>query len=181
MTSPQSDAAPVRGLLLIGVAVVIGLLFLSKGFDADGSVSFSGDEFADATDADAPDAGSGEGTSASTIPAVDSGSERDPAEVPVYVANGSGTGGAAGRATETLRAAGYNIAAEPTGAAPTVTSTIVYFFDPTWQADAAAVARTLGVQPTQVEQLPTPPPFEVLGNATVAVHLGPDAPDAAPA
>ena len=177
MANPQSEAAPVRGLLLIGVAVILGLLFLSKGFDLGGSVDLSSDEFG-TTDPLAPDEGSGEGTSASTIPAVDAGQARDPGEVPVYVANGSGTSGAAGRATEELRNAGYQIAAEPTGAAPATSATVVYFFDQSWAADAAAVATALGVQPTQVAQLPTPPPFEVLGQATVAVYLGPDAPSA---
>ena len=164
----QAEAAPVRGLLLIGVALLIGALFLSKGFDTP-DIDFGDDLSADD---EVPEAGTGTDSSPSTLPAA--GDARDPAEVPVYVANGSGVGGAAGVMTEQLRAAGYTSAIEPQGSAPQTQATQVFYFDDTWRADAEAVASVIGAQPTQVLPLPTPPPFEVLGNATVVVYLAAD-------
>ncbi|MCB1004994.1 MAG: hypothetical protein KDB35_12495, partial [Acidimicrobiales bacterium] len=60
----QAEAAPVRGLLLIGAAVVIGLLFLSKGFDNGGIGSLSAGDLP-SSDTTVP-SGVGSGTSDTT-------------------------------------------------------------------------------------------------------------------
>lgn len=172
----QAEAAPVRGLLLIGAAVVIGLLFLSKGFDNGGIGSLSAGDLP-SSDTTVP-SGVGSGTSDTTDDtiAATGTTQLPPASLPVYVANGSGVSGAAGVATTTLTSAGYTSAIAPEGSAPTTPTTIVYYFqDATsnYQADAQAVAATLGAQPTAVQPLPADPGFDIK-SAVVVVWLGPD-------
>lgn len=179
----QAEAAPVRGLLLIGAAVLIGLLFLSKGFDNGGVDLSTGD--LPSSDTTVPvDVGSGTDSTDSTDVIAGTGTTVvAPGALPVYVANGSGVSGAAGVATTTLTAAGYTAAIPPEGSAPTTPTTIVYYFEDattSYQADAQAVAATLGAQPTAVQPLPADPGFDIK-NAVVVVWLGPDLAQAAPA
>lgn len=169
----QAEAAPVRGLLLIGAAVLIGFLFLSKGFDNGGVAIDTG--ALPSTDTTVPvDVGSG--TDSTDVIAGTGTTVVAPAALPVYVANGSGVSGAAGVATTQLTQAGYTAAIPPEGSAPTTPTTIVYFFEDattSYQADAQAVAATLGAQPTAVQPLPADPGFDIK-NAVVVVWLGPD-------
>ena len=172
----QAEAAPVRGLLLIGAAVLIGFLFLSKGFDAGGVDIDTGE--LPSSDTTVP-SGVGTGTDSTDSTDVIAGTGTTavaPASLPVYVANGSGVSGAAGVATTTLTQAGYTAAIPPEGSAPTTPTTIVYYFEDattSYQADAQAVAATLGAQPTSVQPLPADPGFDIK-NAVVVVWLGPD-------
>ena len=173
----QAEAAPVRGLLLIGAAVLIGFLFLSKGFDNGGATIDAGE--LPTTDTTVP-SGVGTGTDSSTdstdVIAGTGTTQVPPASLPVYVANGSGVSGAAGVATTELAQAGYTAAIPPEGSAPTTPTTIVYYFEDattSYQADAQAVAAALGAQPTAVQPLPADPGFDIK-NAVVVVWLGPD-------
>lgn len=174
----QADTAPVRGLLLIGIAVLVGALFLSKGFD-NGGVSLDASDLP-TSDTTIP-SGVGSGTSDTTSDVIEGSGGTQTTQVPpesllVYVANGSGVSGAAGVATTALQTAGYAAAIPPEGSAPTTPTTIVYYYqDATsnYQADAQAVAATLGAQPTAVQPLPADPGFDIK-NATVVVWLGPD-------
>ncbi len=172
----QAEAAPVRGLLLIGAAVLIGFLFLSKGFD-NGGVDLSSGELPSSDTTVPVDVGSGTESPDSTDVIAGTGSTVvAPAALPVYVANGSGVSGAAGVATTQLTQAGYTAAIPPEGSAPTTPTTIVYYFEDattSYQADAQAVAATLGAQPTAVQPLPADPGFDIK-NAVVVVWLGPD-------
>lgn len=174
----QPEAAPVRGLLLIGAAVLIGALFLSKGFD-NGGVTIS------ASDLPTDTVPSGEGTGTQTtddttevIPGTGTQTTLvDPASLLVYVANGSGVSGAAGVTTSQLTGAGYTAAIPPEGSAPTTPTTIVYYFEDattSYQADAAAVAATIGAQPTAVQAMPAEGLGFDIKNAVVVVQLGPD-------
>lgn len=174
----QAESAPVRGLLLIGIAVLLGALFLSKGFDNGGvNIDTAGLPSSETT----VPSGVGTGTSDTTSDIIEgSGGTQTtavpPASLLVYVANGSGVAGAAGVATAELTAAGYTAAIPPEGSAPTTPTTIVYYYqDATtnYQADAQAVAAVLGAQPTAVQPLPADPGFDIK-NATVVVWLGPD-------
>jgi hypothetical protein len=175
----QAEAAPVRGLLLIGVAVLIGALFLSKGFDTD-DAAFSASGLP-STDETVP-SGVGTGTETSDTSEVIEGTGTQTTQVPVgelpvLVVNASNVAGAAAAVTAQLTAAGYTAAIPPSGAAPTPTDlTFVYFYaDATksFQGDAEQVAATLGVQPTQVAQMPADLGVDI-GAATVVVWLGPD-------
>lgn len=180
----QAESAPVRGLLLIGIAVLIGLLFLSKGFDNGGvDIDTAGLPSSETT----IPSGVGSGTSDTTGDIIaGTGGETPTTAVPpasllVYVANGSGVAGAAGVATTELQTAGYSAAIPPEGSAPTTPTTIVYYYqDATtnYQGDAQAVAAVLGAQPTAVQPLPADPGFDIK-NATVVVWLGPDIAQAA--
>lgn len=173
----QTEAAPVRGLLLIGIALLIGVLFLSKGFDSGGVTISAGD--LPTSETTVPSGiGSGTDTTDSTevIPGAGTGTTVVPPDtLLVYVANGAGVPGAAGVTTTQLQNAGYT-AALPPGDAPTATTTLVYYFDDgttNYQADAQAVATVIGAQPTAVQPLPLDPGFDI-GNAVVVVVLGPD-------
>lgn len=173
----QPEAAPVRGLLLIGAAVLIGALFLSKGFD-NGGVDISAGELP--TDEVPSGTGTGtqtEDTTQEVIPGTDTATTvLPPASLPVLVVNGAGVSGAAGVTTSTLNAAGYTSTLEP-GDAPATVTTIVYYSDDgttSYQADAQAVAALLQAPPTAVQPLPAAGPGFDIGNAVVVVQLGPD-------
>src|SRR4051812_1438636 len=144
------EAAPVRGLLLIGVAVLIGALFLAKGFDAPSGISFDAGAIP-SSDTTVPDGvGTGTDTTADTSVIAGTGgtqtTQLPAAQLPVLVVNASGVSGAATAVTNTLTGAGYALAIPPSGSAPTNTDvTLVYYFeDPatgtSYQADAQAVA-----------------------------------------
>lgn len=101
-----------------------------------------------------------------TVPVVTEGAV-------VVVANGNTIGGSAGRMTETLAGAGYNMGS-PTNASSNVEDSIVYF-DPVnaaAQAVAESVARSLGG--VSVQPVGTPPPTQSgsLDGAGVLVVLG---------
>jgi len=159
--------APTRGLIVIGVAVIVGFLLLQVGFDDSNpelDLSAADDDATDpATDTTQPQ------VTASTAP-----EGGDPATVPVFVGNASGVSGAAGATTDQLRTAGYTAVLEP-GNATTTTDISQVFFKAGADADAQAVATALGLPAEQVVALPEPPPFEAPPeNATVLVLLGTD-------
>ncbi len=98
-------------------------------------------------------------------------SVRPPNQVKVFVANAAGVQGAAGRAADTLKAAGYVAVA---GNSPTRVDTTTVYYTEGFQAEAQAVAATLGVPATSVQPMPTPPPVADIQGAQVLVVLGPD-------
>ena len=103
----------------------------------------------------------------------------DPSAVPVLVLNGvNANKPIAGSAATTLVAAGYTNST-PKDAATTVSTSAVYF-QPGYDADAAAVAAALGLPAGEVQPLPSPPPPAIgnAGDAPVIVVVGPDAPAA---
>lgn len=84
----------------------------------------------------------------------------------VRVANGKGVAGAAGEATEALRAAGWT--AEVPINAPLTDSSVVYFVDG-FEGDARSVAQVLGIR--RSELVGSTPPGEMAG-VQVLVILG---------
>jgi hypothetical protein len=189
--APSAQGAAGRGFVLIGVAVVIGLLLLWRGLDSgdsvdvetgDGGTDVAADGGTDATDAGA-DAGTDTGTDAGTDTATDgttdavsdggtdagaatsttaaTGTTRPPEQVTVLVANGSGTSGAAGTVTDKLKAVNFTTL-EPANATPTTTSKVYY--RPGYDQDAQEVARVVGATADLV--LPVPDPTGVADNAT---------------
>lgn len=159
-----------RGIVVIGLAVLIGVGLIVVGLDEKTSnqtafdLATLGDDedgSTDATTADGEPSGEGEAAAARPI-----------AEVPVYVANGTGVGGRAQAVTDELRNAGYAGALDP-GEAPQAETTQVFYL-PDWQADAEAVATALGLGPEQVAAWPDPPPFPPPFGGTVIVQLGTD-------
>jgi hypothetical protein len=167
--TPAGQGSAARGAILVAVAVVIGVLLLRDDDSATTQVAVGSDTAADvdsSTGMDVDDEGEdAEATTTTTQPL------RDPAEVKVLVANGSGVDGAAGGATDALEALGY-VTATPANA-DRVESTIVYFTTG-FQAEAEALAVAIGAPPESVTQMPAVAPVDDLQLANVLVHLGPD-------
>ena len=174
MTSPGGGPAPaagpsvgddrratVAGAVLVIVAVVIGLLLLAKGFSDDGGFLSSSPK---ATTTTTTTRTSGSGATTTTAPI-------DPATVHVFVANGSGATGAAGKASQVLAGKGYPTPG--TGNAPPTTTTAVYF-TPGHVAQAQLVAKSLDLPASVVAPMPNPPPVTGIGGATVLVVIGSD-------
>lgn len=163
------DAA-VRGALLVGVAVIIGVLLLWRGHDGDNSTSRAvvGATTTTTVRAASGPTGSGAGTGtvsgatagtgktgttgptgttgtgAATGPTGTTGTLHKPAEVKVIVANGSGTTSGAGQVTAKLQPKGYAMLAAADAATSNVAASKVYYRD-TYAEDAKQVARDIGV------------------------------------
>jgi hypothetical protein len=167
----SAGGAAGRGLLLIAVAVITGVLLLNAGFDDGGSANPTTDGGGSADTTASPDTTGvgpdGSNTTAVTTPV----SVRPPNQVKVFVANAAGIQGAAGRTADALIAAGY--VAVPGNSPTRVEATAIYYTEG-FEAEAQAVAATLGVPATSVQPMPTPPPVAEIEGAQVLVVLGPD-------
>lgn len=175
----EPTANPARGAALVVVAVVIGLFLLRNGLDTSEAVTSTRGSDSSATDgADAgsdADAGT-DGTTTTTL------AVREPAEVPTVVLNDSGVAGAAGKYSQALAAAGYQLT-NPDGAnadAPGDAAGTIVYFAPGFETEAAAVAAVIGAADTVVPQpLPTTPPGPI-ASASVVVVIGTDLANATP-
>ncbi len=155
---------PVRGVVLVAVAAVLGF-FLLRAIDDSGSgiviesETPSSDEAADTT------APAGSDTTAVPI--------RPQNEVTVIVANASGVQGAAATQTERLTAAGYLTA--PAANAPDGMELSTTEILPTagFEQEAARMATELGLPPESVKPMTDPPPVDLAG-ANILVLLGTD-------
>lgn len=163
-TTPGQGSV-ARGAILVAVAVVVGVLLLRDDDSATTQVAVGSDTAADVDSGTVDDADEAETTTTTTQP------PRDPAEVKVLVANGSGVNGAAGGATDALSALGY-VTATPTNA-ERVPNTVVYYTSG-FQAEAEALAAAIGAPPESVTPMPAVAPVDDLQLANVLVHLGPD-------
>lgn len=166
----SSPVGPIdsRALILIGAAVVIGLLLLAKGFDTGGGTVTATGPTTD-TAADTADGGDAGGdtvapgdTTTSIVEGTDTGTAapgdttvttpptlRDPSEVTVLVANGSGEPGVAGVLQERLTALNY--VADAANAQASSASQILYREG--LDADAAALAEAIGAPATTLRLL----------------------------
>jgi hypothetical protein len=149
-----------RGALLVGLAVVIGIVLLQV-ID-DGTTGPIGDGGAAASNGTTSTTAAGATTTTTT-----GAPEKTPAEVAVLVQNGSGRPGAARAQTDALKAKGYQTLtpADASGR----TGTIVYF-QPGLERECTAVATAVGGAP-KVEAMPTPAPTGS-ENANCVVILG---------
>jgi LytR cell envelope-related transcriptional attenuator len=167
----SAGGAAGRGLLLIAVAVIVGVLLLRNGFDDTGGASSAPTTSGGgAVTSVSPDTTAVDGSTDSTEPTTPT-SVRPPNQVKVFVANAAGVQGAAGRASDTLKAAGYVAVA---GNSPTRVDTTTIYYTEGFQGEANAVAAALGAPPTSVQPMPTPPPVADIQGAQVLVVLGPD-------
>lgn len=165
-----------RAALLIGVAVVIGLLLLHR---SDGAVSVGTGAGNTTFPATPTTIFSGVGGGGATTPSTGrTGTTppttglRQPQDIKVLVANGTSAGGLAGRVANTIHGKGYVILAS-TNATQKPASTVVYF-EPSYSADAAALAAKLNLPATAVQAMPQPPPVAALNGANILVVVGPD-------
>ena len=157
----SAGVAAGRAAMLLGVAVLIGLLLLNTT-DAEGP-RVTTRTTVDGSDVTVP---GDEEEPIDTTPAA-----RPPGQVKVLSANATRTEGAAGRITEQLRLAGYNVV--PPTDAPRQDASVVHF-TPGYEAEAQIIAETLGVPLTSVRPLPTPAPIPDLREAHVLVLVGPE-------
>ena len=95
-----------------------------------------------------------------------------PSNVPVLVANASGTPGAAASVTNQLQVAGWNVQA-PINASANVSTSSVYYVAGQ-KASAIAVAATLHLPPSVVLPYTTAAPVSTIGTAEVLVVVAPD-------
>ncbi|MFZ4669407.1 MAG: LytR C-terminal domain-containing protein [Microthrixaceae bacterium] len=141
---PAGPSPAARGLILVGVGVVLGLILLVRaggvGFQSgDEGVKINTDEAAVTTTISAP---------TTTVPTTD----KAPQQVKVVVANGSPVSGLAGKTTAFLAQNGYSNSTA-TDAQSQVSVTTVYY-SPGFEASAKALARILGLNSSQVQALP---------------------------
>lgn len=166
----SAGGAMMRGVVLIVVAVVLGIVLLQSTDGPDPLTTATEDTTAvdpgDGDDGDTPATVPGTGdddtttTTAATSPAV------DPSTITVLVANGSGgVAGLAAAVTEVVDGAGYETA-PPTNSQP-IESSVVYYA-PGFQEAATAVAQLFDPAP-QVSPLPDPSPVSDLRGANVVV------------
>jgi hypothetical protein len=160
-----------RGIVLVAVAVVIGLILLGSGLDdtvstarVDDSAASSDDGGSSSDDGSAPDDSS-------------VGSPLDPSQINVIVANGAGVTGAAATISTQLTALGYT-PLPPTDTtvenSATPLDTVYYAITPNTQAQAEQVASDLGLPDSVVQPYPTDPATAPagMGLAQVLVVLG---------
>ncbi|MEO1061028.1 MAG: LytR C-terminal domain-containing protein [Actinomycetota bacterium] len=197
------NAAAGRGLLLVLVALVIGVLLLSQ-VDGDGDVDAvaadDGSTSTETTEGGTDGGEGGEGTETTDdVPSIDPETGdtipadqvpdteapvvtepplavRDPSEVTVLVVNG-GTGiqGAAGRLSDQIQPFGY-LQADPTNATDAVGQVAVsqIYYEAGWAAEANKLAGELGWPIESVQPMPEPPPVDALDGANLLVLLGTD-------
>lgn len=150
-------------LLLLGFGIITAAQSLSDTLD-EGVISAEKDATLESEeDTVGSTSDSVAGASTSTIVAA-----RSPDSVIVRVANGARRAGVAGAGTETLQAAGYPTLSPKNG--PTLDDSVVYYGNG-YAADAVKIAGLLGLEPTQIEPMPSDPgvPIE---EANVIAILG---------
>jgi len=139
-----------RGAALVAIAVIIGVVLLQAIDDGnDGPVGDGGPASTTTTTT----ATTSQSSDASSTSSTTKAQPVPPAEVTVRVLNGSGTAGAAGSLTNTLKAKGYKtlVASD----APPRTGTVVYA-----KANRTTECTTLAedVPNSKVQPMPTPVP-----------------------
>jgi hypothetical protein len=166
----SSRTSPARGIVLIAAAVVLGLFLLRALEDSsssDGAVtapSTTAAPGAETTDTTAEEGGE---TTTTAAPA------RPPGEVIVRVANASGVEGAAAARTEQLAGAGYQTVDPTNGPEGQQLEATQVLFAEGFEAEARALAETLGAPADGVAAMPAPPPVDPAG-AHLVVLIGTD-------
>jgi len=162
----STGTAVGRAAALLGVAVVLGIVLLNALDDGPPNrVSTGADS---TTTTRAPESSTTTTTSATTTTTV---ALRAPKDIKVLATNGTDVKGAARKATDALRAAGYNVLAPVD--APKRPDTAI-FFVPNFAGEAQAVAALLGLPPASVKALPTPPPVADLRGSNILIVVGSD-------
>lgn len=159
---PGPGATGARAALLVGAAVILGLILLRNVPDELG--------------ADVPTASpttTSNVPTVSIIPPTTPRAARPPAEVKVLTANGTGTSGLAGKTSEFLRQNGYNVLAPTDANPPPIEMSRVEFRDG-FEPEARALAATLQLPAGSVRPLETDPPVAETRSADVLVLLGAD-------
>ena len=150
----------------MAVAVLLGVFTLNQT-DPGSSASQSTEDIEDlvpTTEAS--------GTITTLVPTTTPRGTRAAAEVKVLPANGSGVAGLGGRVADRLKAKGYTNTLAATNTTRDVSASSVEF-NRDFEPEARAVAEALGLPPTVVKALDSPPVSDTRG-ADVVVLIGPD-------
>jgi hypothetical protein len=162
--------AALLGALLIGVAVVIGIVLLQIGDnDNNPPQSTAGNTTATTKPPAATTTTTGSTPTASTTP-----NPRPPAEVSLIVLNGGAPAGAAGTMSDDLKVQGYTNQPQPANdwTGHTQTANSVYCQDG-FQREGTALAIAVGEGTTTHIPYPTPgPPYSTDFNCVVVVGSG---------
>jgi LytR cell envelope-related transcriptional attenuator len=161
---PTRGSSPMRGVVLVAVAVVLGFFVLRAIEDTGGGPT--PEEIEAANDTTTPSDDAAASTDTTAAPAA-----RPPGEVIVLVVNASGVQGAAAAQAEAIAGGGYQVL--PAANAPSEVEATQVMATAGYEADAAALAAAIGARPDSVVPMPDPPPLDVTG-AHVLVMLGPD-------
>lgn len=164
----SAGGAMLRGVMLIVVAVVLGIVLL-QGTDGPDPFTAATEDTTDTT------GDGGDGGTSTTVPAIGDDTTSttevapppvDPSTITVLVANGSGgVAGLAAAVTEVVSGAGYETA--PPTNSRVVESSVVYY-TPGFEEAAGAVAQLFDPAP-EVAPLPDPSPVEDLRGANVVL------------
>ena len=165
-TGDTLGGSSARGIALLAVAVLLGIFVLNQT-DPGSSASQSTEDVSEPT---IPPDLSDEVTT--LVPTSAPRAARAPAEVRVLPANGSGVAGLGGRIGDRLKARGYtNTLAAINTTRNVSASSVEYNRD--FEPEARAVAEALGLPPTVVKAMDSPPVADTRG-ADVLVLIGPD-------
>ncbi len=189
----SAGGAAVRGAVVIGIALVIGFLLLQQSVGDDdllvqseaasnpSETGTTGGDDGDDTGADTGGADTGGTTpttgvsnagslpTATTLPVA----SRPANEVKVVVANAARVDGAAGRATEQLRALGYTTL--PASNAEEAADTSTLYYAEGYEPEALVMANEIGLDAANVAPAPDPVPIsEPPADANLVLLLGRD-------
>lgn len=166
--SRSASGAMLRGVALIAVAVILGIILLQATDGPDPLTTANGDDPAAVGDEttttveeDQPQA------TPTTEPAP------DPSTITVLVANGAGVGGLAGDLTELVAAAEFETVSPTDVSDGEEVETSVVYYTPGFEEAATMVAAVFDPVP-EVAALTDPPPVDDLAGANVVVVAGPD-------
>lgn len=168
-TTPGGNAG-LRGALLLGVAVILGIVLLQQfdnGLDTGGTVSATSIPGAETTTT--------RRVGLTTVAPVTTttAKTRPKTEYKVLVANGAGVQGIAAATTNALKNVGYTTIT-PASATATVDKTSIQYAEG-YEAEARELAATLNQPATAVVRLSSPPVAAAdLDDAKVVVILGAD-------
>ena len=157
----------VRGIVLIVVAVLLGVLLLRSTDHTPAFTKAAAGDAPRATTTTTTKRG-GETTTTSTTAAARG---HDPSQVAILVANGSGVKGAAGKVAQTLAAS--NFVLKPSTNTKSPASSSVVYFTTGFDNDAKAIAHLLTPQPA-VQAMPATLPVADLVKANILVVVAAD-------
>ena len=164
--SPARATALIAGAVVVGVVAVVLVVSSLAGSSSKGPATTSASS---TTGTHARSTHTG--TSASPHPSESSTPSVSPAETQVAVLNGTSTNGLAHRLSATLQQSGYSQAAPLDGTPPGTRQTTVVQYSSGHRAEAAQVARALGVSEVQPMEASVSP---LVGASTVVVIAGLD-------
>jgi hypothetical protein len=153
----QSDHGTRTGVIIVVIAVVVGLILLTKGYGSGQS--------------EVSPAGQSSSNTTVVVSTTTTLVANAPASVKVKVVNTTTIPGLATNTRQRLQTAGYTQVA--VGDTPNPQEKTTFYFVAGSEGDAQAVATVLGLAPEQVLAMPNPPPAELAG-ATVLVMAGAD-------